>query len=237
MANSPICSIDECDKPVRTLKSGLCNSHERRLKRHGSPLAGGTFRAPKQLHCIIDDCNGNVFSSGLCTKHYQRNRIHGGPTAGGTEKGALLQWIHGHKDFDRDECLIWPFAGSTSHGYGHFYMNGKTVKAHRYMCELVYGPAPSPVHHAAHSCGKGHEGCTNPKHLRWATASDNSLDKLDHGTMLLGEKAPWSRLTNDDILDIRKGRGIYTQQELADRFGVSTSAIWLIQTRQRWKHI
>jgi hypothetical protein len=42
MAISRICSIPGCGKPVRTLKSGLCCGHEKRLKRHGDPLIGRT---------------------------------------------------------------------------------------------------------------------------------------------------------------------------------------------------
>lgn len=34
------CTIDGCCKPL--LAKGLCNSHYRRLQRHGSPMGGGT---------------------------------------------------------------------------------------------------------------------------------------------------------------------------------------------------
>lgn len=41
-----ICSIEGCDRPIRTRKSGLCNPHYMRLYRHGDPLAGSDERTP-----------------------------------------------------------------------------------------------------------------------------------------------------------------------------------------------
>lgn len=238
MAKSRICSIDGCDKSVRTLKSGLCNAHERRLKRHGDPFGGGTFRSPKADHCTVHGCNGDVFASGLCQKHYQRNRIHGDPQGGGTDKGALKKWILDHVDYAGGDCLLWPFPSSSDgHGYGHLYVDGATVRAHRYMCELANGPAPSPNHYAAHSCGNGHLGCINPNHLRWATPTENSADMILHGTRLQGEKAPWSKLTESDVRFIRAQRGKLLQRELAKMFGVKRSTIGAIQQRKRWAHL
>lgn len=40
MAKSPVCSIDECGKPVWA--RGWCRPHYKRWERHGNPLAGRT---------------------------------------------------------------------------------------------------------------------------------------------------------------------------------------------------
>jgi hypothetical protein len=72
--------------------------------------------------------------------------------------------------------------------------SGHFERATRVMCKLAHGPAPTPKHHAAHSCGKGHEACINPKHLRWATPRENAADAKLHGTFKpppSGGK-PWS---------------------------------------------
>lgn len=49
------------------------------------------------------------------------------------------------------------------------------VSPHRQVCEWAHGSAPSPIHHAAHSCDVNL--CCNPAHLRWATQSENERDK------------------------------------------------------------
>jgi hypothetical protein len=64
---------------------------------------------------------------------------------------------------------------------------GDTLYAHRLMCQLAHGDPPTPDHIAAHSCGRGHEGCVNPNHLSWKTYSENELDKRVHGTT----RNPW----------------------------------------------
>lgn len=83
-------------------------------------------------------------------------------------EGKTIKWLRAHTDYSHDWCLIWPFV-SKLHGYGQFGYLGKNYYAHRFMCELAHGPAPSPLHEAAHSCGRGHEGCVNPQHLSWKT--------------------------------------------------------------------
>jgi len=78
--------------------------------------------------------------------------------------GKCLAWLKERVAYDGEECLIWPFSGNHQ-GYGHLGYFGKVVKAHRLMCILAHGEPPTPEHHAAHSCGRGHLGCVHPGHL------------------------------------------------------------------------
>jgi hypothetical protein len=90
----------------------------------------------------------------------------------------LMLWIRDVAlKHDSDDCLIWPFSGS-SNGYGSTVRQGKKLYIHRYICELVRGPAPTPKHHAAHSCDNGPGGCVNFKHLSWKTSAENQLDRF-----------------------------------------------------------
>lgn len=75
--------------------------------------------------------------------------------------------------------------------------------------------------------------------LRWGTPKDNSLDKQRHNTMIKGEKHSQAKLTERDILEIRR---LYSEEktsksQLATRYKVSWQAIYLIVNRRRWKHI
>lgn len=70
-----------------------------------------------------------------------------------------------------DQCIIWPY-GQTDTGYPS--MGAGKPRAHRYVCEQKHGPAPQDKNDAAHSCRQ--RLCINPKHLRWATRTENMAD-------------------------------------------------------------
>lgn len=237
MTNPRICSIPDCDNPILTVKHGLCCAHHKRKMRHGDPMAGGTFRKPKADSCGVLDCDSPVYCAGYCGTHYHRFKKHGDPLKTLTApSGSLLDFIESNVHFASDDCLAWPFTGSTDgREYGHLYYKGKTVKAHRLMCHLAHGNPPTPKHHAAHSCGRGREGCVNPRHLYWATATENAADKEEHGTLLRGSAVGNSKLSDDDVLTIRRLQGAYLQREIADMFGISRSMVGAIHKRKRWE--
>lgn len=149
-------------------------------------------------------------------------------------KGKAVTWLREHASYQGDDCLIWPF--SLTNGYGTFSYLGETHYAHRFMCELIHGPAPSPEHEASHECGNGHCGCVHPKHVFWKTKSENQADRAKHGRKANGYQA---KITLEQAAQIRALRGKHTQQELADMFGCSRANISLIQntsarTKNRW---
>lgn len=135
--------------------------------------------------------------------------------------------------FAGDDCLKWPFH-TRPDGRGEYKVDGCKQLAHRVVCEIAHGQAPTPQHHAAHCCGNGHLGCVNPRHLRWATKSENEKDRALHGTSNRGERHGQSKLSEADIIEIRENAGVVTQESLAARFGVSRRNIGRIQHRQRW---
>lgn len=133
--------------------------------------------------CKIDGCEKQSFGRGMCSMHYYRVLRNGHLSARAkAEDGAGIGWIKRHVNNKGDDCLIWPF-GAPSCGYGQVRVNGADIVASRYMCALAHGNPPTPRHEAAHSCGNGHLGCMNPKHLRWATRSQNNLDRKIHETV------------------------------------------------------
>jgi hypothetical protein len=81
---------------------------------------------------------------------------------------------------ETDECIIWPFAKNND-GYAVFKYQHKRMYVSVYICTKVYGPKPTPKHEVAHSCGNGHIGCINKRHIRWATRKENVEDAIQHG--------------------------------------------------------
>jgi len=130
-------------------------------------------------------------------------------------------WIEKHLDYDGEDCLIYP--GGRKDGYG----------PSRYVCERAHGPAPTPQHEAAHSCGNGRFGCVHPKHLSWKTPKDNASDSLMHGTA--GRK-----LALFDVILIRHlfecSDPAWTLETLAREFGISRSHCQDIVKRKAWNY-
>lgn len=133
------------------------------------------------------------------------------------------------------DCVLWPFS-VRSNGYGAAYYQGKCTTAHRAMCTEAHGPAPTPMHDAAHSCGN--RACVNKRHLRWATRTENQADRFLHGTDDRGEKQYRSRLTTGQVTDIirTQPRGSEVRR-LAAELGVSRGAIYSIMRGKNWKHV
>lgn len=138
--------------------------------------------------------------------------------------------------YDGDDCLIWPF-GRDKDGYARTTHEGRGLPASRLVCIKSKGPPPSAAHQAAHSCGNGHLGCVNKRHVDWKTPLENSSDKNIHGTMVRGEKARQAKLSNADASRIKSLKGLCPQKILADRYGVAVTTISHIQTGYNWKHI
>src|SRR3972149_3745600 len=144
-------------------------------------------------------------------------------------KGRSVQFIREHVNYDGDECLIWPF--SKPNGYGVFGLDGEVYYAHRYMCELVNGPPPTPDHEAAHSCGNGDQACIHPKHVGWKTPSQNQADRAAHGTKSNGRLG---KVSHAQAEEIRALKGKLKQREIAERYGITRSNVSHIQ---RGKHM
>ena len=143
--------------------------------------------------------------------------------------GRSYRWLREHISYAGDDCLIWPF--SRCNGYAHLGHLGKMHYGHRMMCEMVHGPAPSSRHEASHSCGRGHLGCVNPRHLSWKTKSQNQRDRARHGTTSVGWKG---KITPQQANEIRKLRGKLLQREIAERFGISRANVSLIHCNKLW---
>jgi hypothetical protein len=237
MADKPLCKIDGCGKPVKSNRLGLCNAHGIRLARYGDPLAGASFRERGRL-CAVDGCGKSHHSGGYCKAHFLRWKRNGDPLGGRvTHPVSRLDWLEQHRAFEGDECLIWPYSRNHN-GYGSVTMPDGTEKmANRYMCEIAHGAPPTPKHQSAHSCGTGHLGCVNPRHLRWATVYENMADMVEHGTVPLGERNGHAKLTEEDVREIKRLRGKVTQRELAERFGITHSNVAQIHRGYSWKHV
>lgn len=181
--------------------------------------------------CAVENCGKPLRARGYCNSHYIRFRTKGDPLAGGIDSGATKRWLESHANYTGDDCLTWPYARN-NRGYGRT----KDGLAHRRMLCLTVGDPPSPGTQAAHSCGKGHEGCCNPRHLRWATAIDNENDKREHGTDNRGTRNGQVKLTEKVVLAVvamRQDGASYA--EIQSRYSIQTQTLSSILNGHNWE--
>ena len=82
----------------------------------------------------------------------------------------------------------------------------------------------------------GNGGNNNVTNLAWGTQSENHQDKLRHGRVPLGERVINSKLTKEEVIQIRKryAAGGISQEKLGQLYNVSGVNIYFIVSRKSW---
>jgi hypothetical protein len=75
--------------------------------------------------------------------------------------------------------------------------------------------------------------------LEWVTRSENNIHAFKKGLRLgvRGEKNTQHKITEKDVIEIRKMRGIKSQREIGKIFGLSHSHVGKIQRNQKWTEV
>lgn len=158
-------------------------------------------------------------------------KAHHQPTKG---NGKAYRWIVEHIDYQGGDCIQWPFC-RLPQGPGILGHNGRHWRAARLMCTLAHGEPPTPEHEAAHSCGRGHEACMNPRHLSWKTRSENRLDSRQHGTSARNRHGASGKLTYAQAEEIRALKGKEVAFSIAKRYGVHFNTVYIIWSGKTFK--
>jgi len=134
-----------------------------------------------------------------------------------------------------DSCWIW-IGAKNKRGYGLFsFRNKKSITTHRVSYILYRGEIPEGKL-ICHTCDN--PSCINPQHLWAGTTQQNTRDMVIKGRSLRGEKQNGAKLTEQDVIKIRKlnKEGIQ-QNKIAEMFNVFAGHINNIIKRRVWKHI
>ena len=119
-------------------------------------------------------------------------------------------------------------------GYPHITRNSRRWRMSRYIYTSQHGEIPDGLQ-IRHQCDN--PKCINIKHLLIGTHQDNVDDKVDRNRQLMGVNVHTNKLTEAEVLEIRKiGRSV-TIEKLADIFGCTDVNISCILLRKTWKHI
>lgn len=138
-----------------------------------------------------------------------------------------------------DQCWNWKASVMVKRGgYGQVSLktegHQRLLKAHRVAYALA-NPKSNMVGLVCHKCNN--PLCCNPSHLYLGTPLDNASDmrKAEHGVHMVfhGEDNPKSKLTWDDVLNIRESTA--TGRYLAALYKVSPTTISKIRRGLVWR--
>ena len=121
------------------------------------------------MKCSVAGCSSDLDENrrrrGMCGKHYQQWWKANGRKAPRPTPAERF-WS---KVAKADACWLWTAACIDS-GYGHFYLDGQLVLAHRWAFEQEKGPIPQGLV-LDHLCRN--RRCVRPDHLEPVTNLEN----------------------------------------------------------------
>lgn len=125
-------------------------------------------------------------------------------------------------------------------GYGYYQvgLNSKGKRVYFYIHRLV-GEAfidnPNDLPQINHINGNKEDNFVN--NLEWISAKDNTIHSWKTGLSKGRENHGMSKLTNNEVLEIRKKylSKNYSQRKLAKEYSVSQKTIYNIINKKQWK--
>ena len=112
---------------------------------------------------------------------------------------------------------------------------GKQLKfVHRLVAEK-YIPNPNNLPQVNHKDGNKLNNCVD--NLEWVSNKDNRAHALKEGLHLYGEKCPWSKLKEQDVIYILDNYPKMTIKDLALKFNVNRNTISDIVHHRTWKQL
>lgn len=119
-------------------------------------------------------------------------------------------------------CIEW-LGCKDKDGYGFIRIDGKNVKAHRWVMDM-------PNSHVLHRCDN--PSCVNPDHLFVGSNFANQQDASKKG------RHAHQRLCVEDVRRIRDMRKCGARaKDIAKLFEISVGYVYHIQYRKKWAHV
>lgn len=187
--------------------------------------------------CSVPDCSRPHSCNGYCNIHDMRVRRYGDPNITrhrprNTDK-SIREFILENCSENANGCWIW--SGYTERGYGRMSYQGKQVLIHRLMFALEHGVSLDSLAREVicHQCDT--PGCVNPAHLFRGTQVENIKDRDTKNRQARGKQVGSAKLTEENVWEIKKSSD--SRRVLANRFGVSTTAIDYVRKGKTWQHL
>lgn len=113
-------------------------------------------------------------------------------------------------------------------------MNGRSINkmVATLVAEAFLGPRPKGLL-VLHNDGNAKNNSV--RNLRYGTQKENMQDSMRHGTRPKGRAHKCAKLTEKQVLEIRKSKE--TNVALGQRFGVDPSTVRLARIGKNWGHL
>ena len=118
-------------------------------------------------------------------------------------------------------------------GYLRVSIGKKLYFVHRLVAQK-YIPNPENKDQVNHK--DGNKLNNNVNNLEWVTNKENRKHALNNKLHLCGEDCSWSKLTEKEVIFIRKNKNIGIKK-LAEKFNVSRGTISSIINNRSWKQL
>lgn len=112
----------------------------------------------------------------------------------------------------------------------------RDVSVHRAVAEAFLPPPPDSLAVVMHI----NEESAYPNaaaNLMWGTPKENVEDSLRKGRWAIGSRSGNAKLTEQDVAVIRRDHPQFSQRQLAQRYGVTKTAIRSVLHRKSWAHV
>lgn len=136
-------------------------------------------------------------------------------------------------------CWVWLSTKNTQ-GYGRFAIRvgphkQRWYSAHRLVWEWEHGEEPELC--VLHRCDN--PSCVNPQHLFLGTHKDNARDRDRKGRRRSPKGAlnGMAKVTEADVLDIRRRYAPSVAAGMAARYGLSVAHLQRIAAGASWRHV
>jgi len=115
--------------------------------------------------------------------------------------------------------------------YKHLYLAGGSQDyVHILVCEAFHGPKPNWADCVRHLNGDFSDN--RAENLSWGTWIEQSEDRKKHGTFHEGASAPWSKVSDQDVREIRDlaCNRTFPQGTIGKLYGISQQQVSRIRT-------
>lgn len=144
-------------------------------------------------------------------------------------------WARIDRSGGEQSCWVWRGSGDAD-GYGRIRFNDHTEQAHRVSWQLENGAIPEGMVVRHKVCDN--PPCVNPAHLMLGTKLDNARDAIEKRRHAHGERSGGAKLTEAQAIELREAfRHGASRYELADRYGITHTAVCFIVKGKRWRHL
>lgn len=142
----------------------------------------------------------------------------------------LTQYLEANSRVTEGGCRLWT-GNVDRQGYGLLQLlNCKT--AHVVSWTLANNRATKAKEVVRHKCIK-QTNCIASHHLEIGSSKQNALDRKRDGTLLIGEKNPGSKYSDDTARKVWESRGTGTRAERAKKLNVSQSFVGEVDRGKR----